>query len=1209
MKHLLILLSPFWLALASPSNWAGPSSGKVRIKTLPLPLMTVASGTIATPAEQDRFTFTGAKGQRLYFDALDVDADSMYVELKSPSGASVWTSFQSYDFGPFYLTEDGAYMIIVDGQGGGTGDYAFRFLDLSNAAALTLGSTTADQLSPPSEADIYRYEGTAGQRLKFESHSPSATGASWRLVAPGNQVLLSSTSISADLGAVVLPVTGTYLLLVEGTVDGTTAQDYQVLASLVSNPAGTASGFGTVKSGALAAEETATFTFTAPAGLVFYYDSLVARGSAAIYAQLLGPDTTEVFKLDATYDLGPYRLPESGTYTLNLIAAGAGDYKFSLLNLSADSIALNAGVAVTANLDSGYKTVIYSLAGSPGQRLYYDALEADQDYAIINLIAPGGNLSWVSGYSDSDYGPIPLTEPGTYYLTVESQEAGQIDANFQLLDFSAAAELPLDTAFSGNLIPGTRSVAYRFSGLMGQRLYFDGQAPSGSGTWTLFDASNQSRGYNSLGVDFEVTPASPGQYVLLINGNSATEAVPYTARVVKAGTTTLSLVLGAITTGTLTSAGEEHHYAFTGVAGQRLYYDALDTDFDSIPVRLQNPRGSILHVNGNSDSDVAPFTLLENGVYTLINGGHTDVTSDYSFRLIDVAQNPASTLALDTTFNGNLDARKTKILRFDGAAGQRLFLDGLSAEASSYLGLYSPNNQLMNYTSTASDFRQTLTQTGQYLLVLTGNNTSDVTFSVRIVTPGTTTTALALGTPVSGNLTEPGEEHRYTFASTAGQRLYYDALETDFDDVRVMLLDSEENAVFINGNSDSNYGPFTLTRSGAYTLVLGGASDTIADYQFRLINLLNATPLGTSKSGTLNPVGKALDDVYQFSSPGRQTINLTSASSSSPEANWRLVGPDDQILASAGISSDLGQVALRLPGTYYLVVEAVASTPSPLQYQINAGFNDLTEAPAGFGEVHAGAIAPGLEESFTFAAPAGLPVFYDAQTANTALSAQLLDVTTGLAVFDGNAAYDAGPYLLPSTGAYTLTVKGTDPSATGDYRFRLLDMGVAPVLSLSATTSAVADAPFKTDIYRFTANIGQHFYFDALGDPAGGSIILYMANANGSQSGGCGFSFSCSPHSDTGPFSFTEGGTHYLILPSQQEANVEYSFRLLDAAQAPASVIAFDTPVARTLNPGSQADVYRFNGSAGQRLYFDGTGENGAATWYLYGPADQYLGG
>ncbi|MEK7674472.1 MAG: hypothetical protein AAB676_01390 [Verrucomicrobiota bacterium] len=79
-------------ALTSQADLAGPSAGKVRIKTLPLPLMTVASGTIATPAEQDRFTFTGAMGRRLYFDALDVDADNMYVELMLPSGANVWTS-------------------------------------------------------------------------------------------------------------------------------------------------------------------------------------------------------------------------------------------------------------------------------------------------------------------------------------------------------------------------------------------------------------------------------------------------------------------------------------------------------------------------------------------------------------------------------------------------------------------------------------------------------------------------------------------------------------------------------------------------------------------------------------------------------------------------------------------------------------------------------------------------------------------------------------------------------------------------------------------------------------------------------------------------------------------------------------------------------------------------------------------------------------
>ena len=45
------------------------------------------SNTIATPGERDFYSFTGAIGQRLYYDALDADGDSINVQLIAPSGA------------------------------------------------------------------------------------------------------------------------------------------------------------------------------------------------------------------------------------------------------------------------------------------------------------------------------------------------------------------------------------------------------------------------------------------------------------------------------------------------------------------------------------------------------------------------------------------------------------------------------------------------------------------------------------------------------------------------------------------------------------------------------------------------------------------------------------------------------------------------------------------------------------------------------------------------------------------------------------------------------------------------------------------------------------------------------------------------------------------------------------------------------------------
>ncbi len=104
----------------------------------------------------------------------------------------------------------------------------------------------------------------------------------------------------------------------------------------------------------------------------------------------------------------------------------------------------------------------------------------------------------------------------------------------------------------------------------------------------------------------------------------------------------VNLTLGGSYNGTISLAGQQDDFTFTGTAGQRLYYDALDADNDSINVQLINPIGGIVFINGNSDSDVGPFTLVQSGTYYLaIISQLPEDTADYNFRLMDVAQAPA----------------------------------------------------------------------------------------------------------------------------------------------------------------------------------------------------------------------------------------------------------------------------------------------------------------------------------------------------------------------------------------------------------------------------------------------------------------------------------------------------------------------------------------------------------------------------------------
>src|ERR1051325_1723349 len=141
------------------------------------------SGTISLPEQEDRFTFTGAVGQRCYYDALALDGGAINARLISPSGAVRWEVNHSSDNGPFYLTESGTYTLVQDGNGATTGAYSFRFLDLSNATLITYGPTNSGSLAPQSMTAAYRFSGTNGQRIDLQSVASSASDANWRIIS------------------------------------------------------------------------------------------------------------------------------------------------------------------------------------------------------------------------------------------------------------------------------------------------------------------------------------------------------------------------------------------------------------------------------------------------------------------------------------------------------------------------------------------------------------------------------------------------------------------------------------------------------------------------------------------------------------------------------------------------------------------------------------------------------------------------------------------------------------------------------------------------------------------------------------------------------------------------------------------------------------------------------------------------------------------
>src|SRR5205823_14877 len=158
-------------------------------------------------------------------------------------------------------------------------------------------------------------------------------------------------------------------------------------------------------------------------------------------------------------------------------------------------------------------------------------------------------------------------------------------------------------------------------------------------------------------------------------------------------------------------------------------------DNDSINVQLLSPSGAIPFINGNSDSDVGPFTLTETGTYTLLLKGSVETTGDYSFRMLDAAVQPF--ISLDATNSGPVTlGTAAQLFQFNSLAHLRLFLDDLGSTppGNFYWSLYNAANAALGSAPFGYDFEvadPALTAT--YLLVFNGNYTNNYDYTFRVV--------------------------------------------------------------------------------------------------------------------------------------------------------------------------------------------------------------------------------------------------------------------------------------------------------------------------------------------------------------------------------------------------------------------------------------------------------------------------------------------
>lgn len=1133
-----------------------PAAHGATAKILPLGFNFTHSGTIALAGQQDRFTFMGTPGQRLFFDTLSLTNNNLAVTLTAPSGSVIGVNQGLAVEGvPFYLLEAGIHTLTVDATLDALGDYNLRLVDANSAPLVDMGTTNAVTLNPASRTEVFRFTANAGQRVTLKTVAANTNRANWLLYGVANQ-LLASAQLPDDLGTNLLRATGTYLIVVQGTLEGGLPVDFQFSLAEVSDAPVTATGFGVPQAGTVGMNAVQDYPVTAPAGTMLYYDALATTLPTTATVRLLDPDGSTVFETAAPTDLGPFFLPRSGTYTARVLGNSTGGaYNFQLLNVGASALPVTFGNTNTGVLTPPQGARAFSFTGAPGQRIYYDALTPGANDATATTLSAHGAII-LNHSAEADAGFVTLTEPGAYFMIVDSLP-GQpaADYNFRLIDLAEppVTTIPLDTTITNSLDPGTREVFYRFNGVAGQRLFFDGLGTNGNGTWTLLDPLNTPLAQTSLDTDFTLALPRTGSYALVMRSTQPAP-VEFMVRLVTAAATNRPLTLNTVVTNTLATAGEEHRYTFAGAAGQRLIYDGLQLDAQNITARLLDPRGAVFGVNQAGNVDSAPFTLPESGIYTLVLGGLTDSRGGYSFRLLDAGLPPVADAELNAvTAATNALGLAQQVFRVNVAAGQRLFFDSQFTSGNGW-ALYDPDCALIFSISASADVEVTAARAGAYLLVLSSTVTNELASVFRVLAPVTTTNALPLNTVVSNAFTDAGNEHRFTFTGTNGQLIFYDALDADSDAVTATLLDPLGNALF-SVNADADQGPFQLRVPGTYMLVLHNSTDGAPDYRFQMLDVRAQPGLALNNVTTNQLRSRTQAQLYQFAGSAGQALQLQSLSVSGGSATWALLDPTTALVAApVSLNDPLGIRILPRTGTYSLLVQGLGPDSGALDYQFSV--TNVTAAPVTAGALgtFTGSVAAGATNVITFTANAGTPLFIDALTNNYTHLIALID-PAGTPLLYQNAfyaPYDNGLLVLPRTGTYQMQVIG---SAGGAYAFRLVDGSTAPVLTLGATNSGSLNPGFTTMLYRFTGTAGQRLHYDGLEGDNDAVYVELLGPTGGSVFGGVYSTyygvFGYQSDADHNLITLPETGTYYFTVISGTDTSNHYTFRLSDLSQPP----------------------------------------------------------
>ena len=1154
----------------------------------PLTINESVAGEIIEKGERDTYTFSGTQGQRLFLDTLQAST-ALNATLVSPSGRLLFNQIgftQESDRHPVILPEDGTYQLIVDGGQENLDTYHFQLLDLDTAPTLVPETLTSGSLDPGRLLQVYQLNGNEGDRIYVENQANSSLSNHWRLYGPGNQQLTTPISLNRDFET-VLPASGTYYLLLQGAED--TPVPYEIQWVPTTAPASLLALNSPVEGEIGKLGEQDRYRFNGTVGQTLYF--VPRAGDSDLTVEVYNPSGNRVLSGDMGSDSAPLVLTEAGEY--ELIVDGTkdttGNYSFLLADTAPP---LLPATRLNGTLDAG-EIIFYRLDGSQGQQLDFESLNAapGADWIVYAPTTLPGDTKVVNSAALRDSFTSLLPADGPYILALRNPSDAAVRYDIQVSDISAAVVTTagLDTLYRSTIATGGEVDVYAIDANAGRLILFDGQGNDSSQRVRLFNPDG-TLVFSNLDNRNDAGPyqlTQTGSYQLEVYGQFSSSTGNYQFQLVDLQTApelTLDRQVDVALAGKETKVLQ-----FNGSAGQQLWLDGLNTSDPNVTATVFNESGHLLATLNDLRHNIELLTLDADGDYYLVLQSDNVAATTASFRLLDAAT--ASSLSLDSDISGDFGTsrRETQLYRFSGSKDQRLYFNA-SGDRDNVYQVYGPDGQRLFSFPLLGDFEvAALPADGEYTLALIGTEKANNSYSVQIVTPDPREILLVIGDTITGEIAEAGEQTTYTFEGNENQRLFFDSLAEEALDIS--LYSPSGVQLWHSQGTHVDRAPTTLNETGTYRLVVDGKQDLTSSYRFRLLDLDEATPISLD-SEIADDFGTSLREahLYRFNGSAGQPLffdRTVGAGARRGVSNYyALYGPDGEpFVVPRDLKFD-DEAILPSDGEYTLVVGGAGELDPNYALELVTP-EWLPASPYTIGDTLSSSISEaGERDRFTFTARPGQQLLFDSLLRADQIEAKLVAPSGNIVWQQQPLSSDRPPFILVEAGPYTLEIDGSGDTV-GDYRFRLLDLAAdATPISLDASLNGdFGPSAREAQIYRFSAPAGQHLYFDRSSGSAFNHYALY------DEHGQPLFSERFDRDYEGSETLLPETGDYTLILSGNGNPNRNYSLEVVTP-----EVMTIPHQLGETLSgeigETGEQDIYTFEGTSGQQLWFDSLDNN-----------------